>query len=592
MRNNFEKINFPYNPDKIKSELRTYAQKACDYIRYLAEEAGAEKEKFVRNAVRIIQAFAYDHGLINKQVGMVEQRLRRRIELKERGQYALPGPEIFVNDIKIGTLAKNPKQDVSLSLGELNRNTFLSGKTGEGKTNIIFNTIPQLVRKKVFTLIFDFKLMPEYRDLLQLPECSNMAVLPVKKLDKDNIFDPQGENIDGWFLFVWEILQQSYDIKQPTQIMLINYCKRLYHKQGIFGMRDLESFLKQELFNPTVPKSEKNKIQTCLKAISVILLDAGSMLDCKQGYFFKDIFEKFDLSCYELNNISEKGRQWIIKFKLRRLHQVLSEIRRMNRLNMVIVIDEAKMLFGKNAFQSRHLDYIKQLFTQGRGAYGLGWIISDQSYTSELADFVVENIENHICLKHSLPSQAKSAAFVMGCDASEILMLHRPIVLMRKGNWPYHFGVWIPKAKISRHITDEEVKREMGNRLKKLNYIPSRSQKHSRVRLIGKVDIKSREIKETRPKVQNAVQATVPHVRKNPLEVLERFLKYIKANSGIKLTAIYKALNFSGRKGDNMKNIARDNDLIKEQRCQTGRKGRPLIELELTEKGKEYINEK
>ena len=66
----------------------------------------------------------------------------------------------------------------------------------------------------------------------------------------------------------------------------------------------------------------------------------------------------------------------------------------------------------------------------------------------------------------------------------------------------------------------------------------------------------------------------------------------MKENPESKVTDIYHALNLSGRKGNNLKFKARENELIIEKRERKEGKGRPSIKLELTEKGREYLNEK
>ena len=84
----------------------------------------------------------------------------------------------------------------------------------------------------------------------------------------------------------------------------------------------------------------------------------------------------------------------------------------------------------------------------------------------------------------------------------------------------------------------------------------------------------------------------VPKEKRNVLDDLEMFLRHIKDNPNSKVTEIYKALKFSGRKGNSLKTQARENRLIQEKIEPRQGKGRPSVELELTEMGKEYLNEK
>ena len=140
----------------------------------------------------------------------------------------------------------------------------------------------------------------------------------------------------------------------------------------------------------------------------------------------KDIFKSFSALSYELKNVSEHGRKWIGKLKLRRLHKVLNNDTRMERLNIMIVADEAKVLFGKDLFHSRYMSYTKQLFTQGRGAFGLGWIIADQSYTTELADFVLENIETHIFLRQTAAQKPAMTAITVSVNILSVKLPRCP----------------------------------------------------------------------------------------------------------------------------------------------------------------------
>jgi hypothetical protein len=582
--NNFEKIGFPGSDNSAEVDLRSYALKQYDYMVSLGRIAKAEGEKWFIQAIESVRLSPYNSRLISTVVRMVENRLKARINRIQHGDNGtLPGADVFKEGVTIGFLADNLKQPATLSTPELNKNTFISGKTGEGKTNIIFNIVPQLVKRKIFTMMFDFKLEPEYRNLLQLPECNEMLVMPIRTKDKDNIFDPDGENVDEWLLFIMDIWQQSYDIKQPTQIMLLKYCKQLYKKLGVFCLNDLQAHLEQELDNPGIRQSEKNKIHTCLSTINAIRLDAGSMLDCKRGYSFKDIFKNFSALSYEFKNVSEHGRKWIVKLKLRRLHKVLSHDTRMDRLNIMIIADEAKVLFGKDLFRSRYMSYTKQLFTQGRGAFGLGWVIADQSYITELADFVLENIEAHIFLRQTLPFESRNAGFILGCDPQTILSLHQPYVMMRKSNWTHSFKVWIPKSAVSIHLTEQAVCKDTDQKLLKIGYVSANNRANKKVKLItGKKSFRQSD------RLVKVISAT----HKNPFSDLEIFLRYINDHSGSKVTDIYRALKFSGRKGNGIKTKAVENGLINERSERCEGKGRPALILELTEKGKEYIGEK
>ena len=55
MASNFEKMNYSYKPDKSKLDLRSDAQKASDYINFLAKEADAEQVKKVQEKYKPVK---------------------------------------------------------------------------------------------------------------------------------------------------------------------------------------------------------------------------------------------------------------------------------------------------------------------------------------------------------------------------------------------------------------------------------------------------------------------------------------------------------------------------------------------------------
>jgi hypothetical protein len=196
---------------------------------------------------------------------------------------------------------------------------------------------------------------------------------------------------------------------------------------------------------------------------------------------------------------------------------------------------------------------------------------------------VLENIEAHIFLRQTLPFESRNAGFILGCDPQAILGLHQPYVMMRKSNWPHSFKVWVPKSAVSIRLTEQAVCKDTDQKLLKIGYVSANHRANKKVKLItGKKFFSQNE----------RLVKVIAVAHKNPFSDLEIFLLYIKDHSGNKVTDIYRALKFSGRKGNGIKTKAIENGLINEKSERGEGKGRPALILELTEKGKEYIDEK
>ena len=129
----------------------------------LAREAGAEHERFVRNAMKTIRAFSYDYKVVQEAARDVESRLISRIVSRELNRTAIPSPELFKGDIPIGRIV-GTNGIFSLEKKHFPLGVFIAGILGSGKTNIIKNLVIEHKKQGVRVLIFDFK--NEYCELL------------------------------------------------------------------------------------------------------------------------------------------------------------------------------------------------------------------------------------------------------------------------------------------------------------------------------------------------------------------------------------------------------------------------------------------
>ena len=591
MRNNFDKINYGYSVDKLrKIDFRSYGEQALDYAKDLAKEANAENEKFVQNNLKAIEKLGHNYSIARKLVSDLEKRLGKIINRKrKKSQSNVPDRQSFQNGvIDTGTIV-GTDINAKLRIDQFSGNMVIYGNFGLGKTNQNLYMIPQLVSQNIHIDIFD--ITTDYRDLLQIPECRNGVVLN-RNNNQKNPFEPIGPPQEH-LQFFWEITSQDFKIKDETRQMLFNYSEQLYRTFGVYEGKapptlfDLKQFLEKERSKKSTSKANRNKIGTALEKLAYIQRSFGRMINCNRGYSL-DFLDSFDIVCHEIGDLSEDNRSWYTKLNLKQYYQKGLESEERHKVNRIIVIDEAKGIFGKSRI-GEATNYIKDMFTRSR-PIGCWWLISDQ-FATELADFT-RAANCQICFQHSVPKEIREISTAMGCNEAlrlEIPRLGRHRALQKITDFPFPYQIVTYKSKVRRHIGDVELNRLMQKKLARFNSISEKNGKRKKVKVVTSATIKQYEFKKV--KQQTPIIATTS-IRKNPLEDLEKFLRFIRNNPGMKLTDIYKSLKFSGRKGDTMENNAKDNQLIEEKTYQIGRKGRPAIELELTERGREYINEK
>jgi predicted transcriptional regulator len=256
---------------------------------------------------------------------------------------------------------------------------------------------------------------------------------------------------------------------------------------------------------------------------------------------------------------------------------LLREGNRQN-LEMVVIFDECKLVFGKEKeSQGFVIDFLKQVVTQGRGV-GLGLILANQDL--ELSNFIRANVYTQVCFHLVSPSDIRTAAFSMGCNEqqrAEIIRLRIPYAIVKIPVHPYPFKIAIPKAKITRHITDAEIEKKMEPILSSLS-ITSGQKQRPQINLDSLVTKKAQIVKT------EAVGKA--------LEEWIRFLKWVRDNPGYNISTLYDSMGLSRRRGQKVKNQLADNGLIEVIKMQSGERKRPPMYLRLTEKGEEYLNER
>lgn len=583
MTENFEKSAHPYSPNKSGIDLRSFSLKAADHIIELAKEAGAERERFVLNALCVVKTFGKDRSLIKNQVRMVEQRLWKRIEQKRRGNNSLPADLFKGGVITIGRVVDS-NIDAMLKVNQFTGNLTTYGTFGMGKTELNLALLPQFITRGVRVVIFD--VARDYRNILQVPGCENGLVIHHDD-DRFNPLEPIGSP-DDHLQFIWEITQQDFGIRDETKEMLFNYSSELYRKFKVNSggeapsFNDLKTFIAKKLTRPGTTAADKNKIRTALRKLEYIIRSFKGMADCRRGYSL-DQLDKHSFVSYEIGDLSEDKRSWYMKMKFRQYQHKGLISKERHKVNRIIVVDEAKCVFGKSRIGDG-TNFIKDMFTKSR-SLGITWFISDQ-FATELASFT-RAASCLISFQHTVPKEIREISTAMGCTEGQkqmIPQLGRYVALMKTAEHPFPFRIKTYKSKVQRHIADGELQRLVKDKIARLDSQVSDEQGEKKVRVI----IRS-TASENSPRVR-AITRALPIVSTNPLEDLERLLKFVQSHPGTKLTDIYKALSLSARKGDALKRKALDNGLVEEEVRHQGRRGRPSKVLKLTKEGIGYIN--
>lgn len=564
------------NSEKILEfkDSREFALRSFLYLVYLARQTGELDKPYVINALNTIRAFSHNPNVINKAVNDIRLRLERKraIQILNGNVFSLPSPGILKGDIYLGNTPEDNKE-AFLSLRNINENIGIWGRAGVGKTNLCQLLIFQLIQADIPIRTYDYK--AEYRDLL--PHVKDMLVLN-PKYDKFNPLEPIG-NPKEWLQFLADTLQQDFNLKPETKFMWLNYADELYKRYGVYdkgsvypSMHNIREFLMEEADKKGTSASRRRKIYTCLEVFNSLLTSIGEMLDCSSGYT-EEVLSDFSFVSYEMSNLSSNIQSWLSKLRLKHLYHKYFSGKERNKLKIVGIFEEAKMLFSESLHQSNtSVDYIKQLFTQGRSS-GFGLIVTDQN-KNELADFVLNNLSCQICFNLASPKEMRATGYSLGCNEEQIEQLRYlkipQAVVSLAGHSP--FMIRIPKSPVTRHISDDELMELIQPKLSNLRFSPKEKPQIPTIRLS-----------------QNFNQAASQKSLKDFLYELKAFLIQVRNSPELNISQLYSSLNLSGRKGNKLKRQLLANKLIQEETTHAGKRKRPSKHLKVAEKGDKVI---
>jgi len=542
----------------------------------LAEEAQAWDKPYLTNALRKIGKFYYNPFIVKEAVNEVRLRLeRKKFECHPSINFlSQPDPRNLKGDIYVGnTVGTN--LPVFLPLRRFNENIGVWGRLGSGKTNLCILLCLQLSMHNppIIVRVYDYK--DEYRNYS--PYVEDMAVLN-RKIDKWNGLETRGDP-KAHINFFTDTLQQDFNLRPETKIMLAGYIDSLYKSYGIYegsknypSLLNLRDYLLEEVNKSNTSSQKKKKIYACLQILDYLFESLGEMIDCSTGYT-EEKMKGFSIVVREMSGLNSNTQSIVTKYRLKDLHQSCFQDPERNKLKTEGLFEEVKMMFAKELHQSTTaIDYGKQIYTQGRSA-GFGAIVTDQNKDG-LADFVLNNLSCQFCFSLTSPHEIRPMAFSLGCDEAQAKQFHNlkiPYAVMSLTGYP-PFLIRIPRMPVAKQLSDDELAEIMKPRLQGLSSTPT--PKPERL----KISAGSGFVYE--PKTKTLADF---------LEETRTFLAQLNNNPQLNVSQLYASLKISGRRGDNLKQRFLDNGLIEESVIHTGEKKRPSKKLKLTSKGEKVL---
>lgn len=295
-------------------------------------------------------------------------------------------------------LGKTLKKGIPVAIREeeLVLHTGFYGRTGAGKTTSFRNMMAQL---SVPYWAFDRK--QDYRHMALVDQ--ELLVLPWTELKFNPLKPPDGVAPVKWAQVFAEIFSHATDLLSGSRNYLLKSILELYLQYDLFeevsppypSLFELFQLMDSEAINYV--RKTSNYRDTVVNRVEPMILAAGSVFDCSEGFSVEDLMQRRVVFEFEgLNRDIQNFLQEIL-FAYAYEHQ-LARNRRTGDLKLLIFIDEAKQLFSfyKERQDAQGIPEIDDLTARAR-QFGLGIVVADQE-ASKLTDSIKANTYTKVLL--------------------------------------------------------------------------------------------------------------------------------------------------------------------------------------------------
>jgi hypothetical protein len=564
-----------------------YAYEKALEIAMVAEQVGRGRDPFIVNTVKtILSYFDFDDlTTINELSNRAKEYLQpylHQAQLDPNPFRPYPGREVygpvFLGFAHQGSFSKEACP-AGLTLEELSQHILIIGRTGSGKTNLIFFML-QSILGNFPVWIFDFK--KDYRYLLR--SRSDMLVIDWKDLRFNPLRPPQNVDPGEWLQVFTNTFCEALGLLYGSKTMFRAVVDKLYQDYGVYsGSEKYPSFIElQQAFSGLNLNYWKERVradyfQRCLSRVDDCVTVLGKVFNCRKGFPLEWMLEKNVI--FELHGLADSELQNLLLILLLSyvfMYRIANEHR--GGLRHVMVFDEAKRVFDINRerMPAEGIPTIAILASQVR-EFGEALIVSDQMIRL-LGESIKSNVATKVCMSLADGADLMEMARSMGLSQEQAQYLQSitvgQSVVRFSARYPQPFVLLTPEVPLKKMgvITDDQIREMMSQVMQDLK---SWAEPVTEPGKEVKVEPEKPPEQPTEPK-EEAKEEKEPARKKEEVKIsgdAMKFLTHVRDKAFIPYSQRLDALDWGGSRGEKAQNELLKNNLVKVVKITTSKKG-------------------
>lgn len=464
-----------------------------------------------------------------------------------------------------------------LSNNELLMHTAILGRSGSGKTNVVYILLRELKKNKIPFLIFDWK--KNYRNLLSQDK-DVMVFIPGLKTSPfyfNPLIPPNGVSPKAWKEFITAVIGYSFFIGEGALTLIESAIDKAYTNYGVYDGNASEYPTFHDISKYMWEKGIKRGREMLWQQSSARTLYAltnstlAESINVKRNAIPIETILKNNV-IIELDYLSPSNKIFLTQALLIWIYFNNLAKSKKEELENMVIIEEAQNLLIKEREEIKSGNIMPKIIREFR-ELGIGLCFIAQE-VSKMNTTALQNTYTLIALNQRYRKDIEELGGSMSLKFEEWDYLGKlPIgtgIVNMKGSFTESFMVKFPFAKIRAEITDEIIEKNMKDSF----FIV----KPEEIPVNNSFQVFSNKANTYTPK---------SNPNENTLKDEDLLLLEVFENPHISITQHYKNLGLNYRVGNNLKKSLIEKGLVYENSISTDNCRMKI--LHITDKGRECI---